>query len=123
MAFSRIRRARRRFTADHPAESLRGQLLILISQIDPRAGMTADALIRGTGIGGLVLSFMFLLAYFSSKRLGIEIESGGGRLFGIRIKPSLVGPVIINLEQILDAVEIINSVTPKYFGAERSSKE
>jgi hypothetical protein len=75
------------------------------------------------GIGALLISAVFMLIYFTSKRLWIDIESGGGLRIGVRVKPSLIGPVIVNIEHGLEAVQIINALIAKYLGATRSSKE
>jgi hypothetical protein len=79
----------------------------------------------GPGVAGsttsLALGAIFLLAYYLSKRLLIQVETAGGRFIGVRFKPSLLGQLTVDLAAASDAVHIINTLIARGSGTEASA--
>ena len=69
---------------------------------------------RELGIGGsvatTVVGFLFLIGYLLSKRIVIQVETGGGRFIGIKFKPSVLGKMTVDSDEIAKVVRIINSL-------------
>jgi hypothetical protein len=65
-------------------------------------------------IGCAALGVLFLLAYLLSKRLVVQVETAGGRLIGVRFKPSILGRLNIDLDKAEEAGNIIDSLIARY---------
>jgi hypothetical protein len=60
------------------------------------------------------LGVLLLLAYLLSKRLVIQVETAGGRLIGVRFKPSILGRLHVDLDKAEEAGNIIDSLIARY---------
>jgi hypothetical protein len=95
---------------------LAGFFLTILSGIRPEnAGGPIAA-----SFGGIFVGVIFLVAYFLSKRLLIQVETSGVRFIGVRFKPSIVGHLTVDLAAASKAVHIIDSLIARESTVESS---
>ena len=56
----------------------------------------------------LVISAIFLIAYFLSKKIVISLETCGGMMLGLSFKRSVIENVSIDIEEALKTIQIVN---------------
>jgi hypothetical protein len=64
----------------------------------------------GIIFGYVLLSSIFFLVYFLSKRIRISVESSGGERCGISFKRSVIENTTIEFDQGLDLAEVLNNL-------------
>ena len=56
----------------------------------------------------IVLGFVFIVAYFLSKKLAISLETNGGMLMGLIFKRSVIENIPVDVKKALLAIQLIN---------------
>lgn len=90
-----------------------GTAVFVASQFG-RLGESDRQLAMIAAIGTVVIGVFFLLAYVLSKRLVIQVETAGGRVIGVRFKPSILGRLHVDLNRAEEAGNIIDSLIARY---------
>lgn len=63
----------------------------------------------GVSVATFIVGFLFLIGFLLSKRIVIQVETSGGRFIGIKFKPSVLGKLTVDSDEIAKVVRIINS--------------
>jgi len=86
--------------------------VVFVGSIILGANAGATSLLIGIAVSGALL-----LAYVLKKEMGLHVQNGGDKLWGLNFKGSVIENVAVDIDRVKQAVELINVAVLRAYSA------
>lgn len=86
--------------------------VVFVGSIILGANAGATSLLIGIAVSGALL-----LAYVLKKEMGLHVQNGGDKLWGLNFKGSVIENVVVDIDRVKQAVELINVAVLRAYSA------